>query len=222
MSDQINVRVPAELKMRLEKRNINPYEVAKKAWEQAVGYNDLESMMGEEEELFGRWAESFVRLHQYINKRLQNRESLLVAEEAQLTVLWKKIESRMKTREALMEEIPELKDLTYMDCFNWEKLFAIIDKYPQTLKGRLGISQIREGILYREVQSGNFPSVQEAHEKLKTEITLRAQQVEKELLETTSTEEFRKRWLIKQEELRLEELRKRKGLEAEEKRAIAI
>lgn len=210
MGDQINVKVTNDMKNKLSEKGINPYEVAKKAWEEAIGERkDLDSLMKREETLFGEWADTFIDLYQFINKKLADRDALLVAEEAKLREVWKRVEARMKSRAKLFEDIPELTELKFIDCFNWQKIFEIIEKYPQTLKGRLGVVQIREGILYREVEKGNFTSIQEAQKKLRTELELRITQVKKELQDWTKSEDFRREWLLKQEELKIEEQKKR-------------
>jgi len=208
---RIEVRVPIELKRKAEDSKLNISAVCRMALEKECGMEEknLQEMMREEEELFGDWANSFIVLYQYIHAKLADRSALLIVEETKLREVWARVEERMKSREQLMEDIPELKELQYIDCFNWSKVFKIIEKYPQSLQGKLGLVQIREGILYREVKAGNFKTIQEARDKMRAEIDLRVEMVKKELTERVNSKEFEREYLIKQEELRIEEERKR-------------
>ncbi len=209
MSEQINVRVPIELKRKLQDAGMDYHEIARRAWEQAMGgEKDIKVLMEAEEEHFASWADSFIALYQFLNKKMDDRESLVMAEASKLEALWKRIQDRMKTREQLMEEVPELRTLTYEDCFDWQKIFNIIGKYPRTLQGKIGLVQIREFVLYREVKAGNFESVQAAREKLRADLDLRAEIAKKQLIEWTNSDEYRKQWLLKQEELTIAGVRK--------------
>lgn len=210
MEEKIDARIPRELKRAIQDKRIDVSKIIREALLKAAGMEEsLQSLMLEEEGRFGDWADSFVRMYQFINKKLEARENLIISEEARLNELWKRVEARMKSREQLMETIPEIKALSYEDCFNWQKIFNIIEKYPQTLKGNVGLVQIREAVLYREVKLGHFDSIQAARDKLRSEIELRAEQVNKEMVEWTQKKEFEREYLIKQEELRIEAIRKR-------------
>lgn len=208
MSDQINIRVPSELKKKIQEKGIDCSRIAREALENAVGgVADLQKLMGGEEELFSDWADSFAGLYAFAERRLAERENMTLSEIKTLEGVWEKIQSRMKTREELLDEIPEIAAMTYEDCFDWEKLIALTEKYPK-VKGKLGVVIIREALVFREVKAGRFKTFQETREKMNRELEARAKLVDKMFQDKLNTKEFRRDWLIKQEELRLEEVRK--------------
>lgn len=205
---QINIRVDPDLKRAIEEKNVNASDVARKALIAAAGGGgDIAALMQREEEAFGVWANRFTELYQFVNAKLQDREHLIQGEIVRLEALWKRISERMASRDRLMEDIPELKVLKYEDCFDWPKMFGIIGAYPKVLQGKLGIVQIREGILYREVREGNFKNIYEAHDRLRKDLAARADVARKELTEWVGSEEFKREWLMKQEELEMEKQR---------------
>ena len=210
MNDEVHARVSRELKRALEDKRVPVSQIIRDALQKAVGMSDdIQSLMLEEEGRFGEWADSFVRLYQFVNKKLQDRDNLIISESVRLEEAWKRIQERMKSREELMEAIPELKALRFEDAFDWNKIMSIIELYPQTLRSKIGFVQVREALFLREVREGRFESVQAARDKLQAEIALRAALVQKELTEWTEAEEYKKQYMLKQEELRLEAERKR-------------
>lgn len=210
LDDRFELRLSKQLKRDAEDRRINTAQICREAIQKALGQEDsIDTLIREEEDDFGKWADSFVRLYKYINNKLEARDALVVSEEAKLRQVWERIDIRMKSREQLMEEIPELRELTYEDCFDWQKVFKIIEKYPTILKGHMGLVQVREGILYREVKKGNFQGIQEARDKLRAEINLRADKVRDELKAWTQSEAAKKQWLLNQEEARIEKERQK-------------
>lgn len=205
MREQLNISLRSGFKAELERKGINPYEIAKKALEDALG-KDRSVMEGikHEEEQFSQWSQCYERLYTQLRNLLAEREQHIGSEVAKAEETWKHMQVRIATNREMCEQIPEIRELTYVDVFDWQKMFRIIDSYPDLLRGKIGIVQIREYIIQKEVEKGTFKDFQEGREKLKDEIEERNQDVAVSLQDYVKSPEYRKEFYLRLEHVKLE------------------
>lgn len=219
MVEQLNLTLPDGMRAELRERNLNPHTIAKKALEQALGTEEsIEDLIKEEEEIAVKWAETFSRLYHTIQEKMKKRDELVIKEVNKVEKTWLRIQQLMRSPMQACEKIPEIRELTFEDVYDWKKMNDIIDKYPHLLQGLIGQYQMRQYVFYKEVEKGTFKDFQAASEKFRKGRDERIQQVAQETKEWLASDDFKKKRALALEEAgmkgnaeALEELKKLRG-----------
>lgn len=193
MSKQIQVRVDESVEQELREKGLNPQAIAREAWENALRKDITAGEAFEmEEAAFQAWAEQWVLTRSLLINMLDKHEKLTIAEYNKAKALLERIEQRMKSINDICDGIPDFASLTYEDLWDWQKLKSLVEaNWENGLRiRRIGVEQIKEYILYREVQRGNFASIQAAWSKFSADRKTWREKITKDLEDWWGSEDF--------------------------------
>lgn len=164
----ITVRVSKELKRELEDKGINVSSAVREYFEDELKRKlTIGDHIAKEEAAYSDWINSYMLLYVNIKNILSNKDNHTLSEIRAAEQTMERMKDNAKTAEDLCNEIPEIRELTYEDIFNFPKLYTILDKYPSIVDYKIGLRQIQEYIVYRCVKDGNFKSLSEGMRKFK-------------------------------------------------------